>query len=416
MIIMGIALALVFGGIILWHTFIAFMTKRFFASYEPPPVTVSSVIAKKIHWEPRIDAVGNFVAINGVDVNAQTSGNVVSIHFESGEYVDKSRPLINIDDSVDQATLKFNQAELSLKKLNYQRQVELYKRGATPNSSVDEAKALLEQAEATVEKTQAMIQQKHITAPFAGLLGIRQINLGQFIKPGDTSIVTLQSLDPLYLEFYLPEQYFKHLHTGQPITFRVEELPGLRFTGKITAINAKVDTNTHNILIHATVPNCSVDLLKNPEKSSLIKLTKDKTEDFQIVNCDSTLNAKQKVKQFILLPGMFASIQVSQPPIPDTIVLPSTAISYSLYGNAVYVIKKDESGKKDKEGKDRLVVQRVFVTTGEQRGNYTVITKGIEEGQTVVSSGEIKLQNGTQVVVNNDVVLKVVADPDSMGQ
>lgn len=416
MIIMGIALAVVFGGIILWHTFISFMTKRFFASYEAPPVSVSSVVTQKVQWTPYIPAVGNFVAINGVEVNAQTSGNVTAIHFDSGQYVDKDMPLIDIDDAIDRTILKSNQAELTLKQLNYQRQVELHKRGASPSSTVDEAKAMLQQAEASTEKVQAEIKQKHIVTPFAGLLGIRQINLGQFIKPGDTGIVTLQSLDPLFLDFYLPEQDFKRLHPGQAITFGVDELPGMRFKGQITAINAKVDVNTHNIQVQATVPNCPAELLEKSSNSSLIKKTRDKQDQVDIITCDTALNTKNKVKKFLLLPGMFASLQVSLPAIADTIALPSTAISYSLYGNAVYVIEKDSSGKKNPDGKDRLVVRRIFVTTGEQRGNYTVITKGLKEGQTVVSSGEIKLQNGTQVVINNDVVLKDVANPDSMGQ
>lgn len=414
MTIMIIALLVVFGGIIAFNLFKSFMIKRFFASYEPPAVTVSSVKAIKKNWQPRIYAVGNFVAINGVDVNAQASGNVVKIHFDSGQYLAEGQPLIDIDDNVDQATLKFNKADLALKALSYQRQADLFKRGATPSSNVDEARASLQQAQANVERTEAEIKQKHITAPFSGQLGIRQVNLGQYITPGQTSIVTLQSMDPLFLEFYLPEQTLKRLHINQGIQFTVEECPDSIFQGKITALNAKVDPNTHNILVQATVPNCPLNYLTNQETKyvTVKKLENGK----KLVTCNSDLNAKNNTSQFAFIPGMFASIAVEQPSIPNVVVLPSTAISYSLYGNSVFVIEKDKSGKKDDKGNAILRVQRLFVTTGEQEGNYTVITKGVEAGQEIVSSGELKLQNGTRVVINNNVELKNITNPDVLGQ
>ncbi len=408
---MIIALGVVFGGIIAFNLFKSFMIKRFFATYEPPAVTVSSVTAVKKNWEPRISAVGNFMAINGVDVNSQAAGNVVKIHFESGQYLEKDQPLIDIDDSVDQATLKFNKADLALKQLSYQRQADLFKRGATSSSNVDEATANLQQAQANVEKTQAEIRQKHILAPFSGRLGIRQVNLGQYITPGQTSIVTLQSMDPLFLEFYLPEQMLKRLHINQEIQFSVEGIPHTLFEGKITALNAKVDTNTHNILVQATVPNCPTT-----KDSKLVTVNKQKDGEKMLVTCDSNLNAKNKLSQFAFIPGMFASISVEQPAVPNVVVLPSTAISYSLYGNSVFVIEKDKDGKKDSEGKDILRVKRVFVSTGEQEGNFTVIKKGVEAGQQVVSSGELKLQNGTRVVINNSVELNNVANPDQLGE
>lgn len=240
MAIMISALVVVFGGLIAFNLFKSFMMKRFFASYEPPAVTISSVTAAQKNWEPHLPAVGNFVAINGVDVNSQAAGNVVKIHFESGQYVEKDQPLIDIDDSVDEATLKFNQAQLALRDISYKRQADLFKRGATPISNVDEAKASLEQAQANVEKTEAEIQQKHIKAPFSGQLGIRQVNLGQYITPGQTAIVSLQSLDPLYLEFYLPEQFLKKLHLNQQIQFSIESYPNMIFEGKLPPSTQKL--------------------------------------------------------------------------------------------------------------------------------------------------------------------------------
>lgn len=415
LIVLIILLVIIFGGIIGFNLFKGFMIKRFFAHYEAPAMTVSSVKAKKIDWQPHLPAVGNFVAVNGVEVGSQASGNLIAIHFESGQYVEKDAPLIDIDDSVDQANLHFNQAELALKELNYKRQADLFTRGATPSSSVDEAKANLQQSQANVEKIQAQIKQKHIVAPFAGQVGIRQVNLGQYITPGTTSIVSLQSLDPLYLEFYLPEQYFKHLFLNQKVQIRVEEFPNAVFEGKISAINSKVDPNTHNIQVQATLPNCPAAAVHTPQRSSLLKVSKQDNSKEIVITCDTDLNIKNKVNKFVFLPGMFAAIAVEQEKIPNVIVLPSTSISYSLYGNSVFIIEEDKD-KKDNDGKPILHVKRVFVSTGAQDGNYTVINSGVKDGQLVVSSGELKLENGTRVVINNDVQLNAQSNPDQLSQ
>ena len=416
MTIMGIALMVVFGGIIAFNLIKAMMIKQFFASYEPPAVTVSSAVAESVDWLPTISAIGNFVAINGVDVNSEASGNVVKIDFDSGQFVNKDAPLITIDDSIDQALLKFNQSELTLKELNYKRQTDLFKRGATPSSSVDEAKANLQQAQAKVEQMQAQINQKHITAPFSGRLGIRQVNLGQYVTPGQTSIVSLQSLDPLYLEFYVPEQLYKRIQLNQTISFSVEEFPNALFEGTISAINSKIDLNTHNVLIQATLPNCPSLAIKDPTKSPLIKTRTEVRGSKLIITCNSEANRQNKISEYVFIPGMFSSIEIPQPAEPNTVIVPSTAISYSLYGNSIYIIEKNTEGKKNKDGSDQLVVNRVFVVTGEQQGNYTVVKKGIKAGQLVVSTGDLKLQNGTPVVINNSVQLTDISNPDSMGQ
>lgn len=416
MTIMGIALLIVFGGIIAFNIIKGILIRHFFATYEPPAVTVSSALAKAVNWEPKISAVGNFVATEGVEVSSEVLGKVAKIDFESGQYVGKGDPLITIDDSVDQAMLKFNQSELALKELNYKRQTDLFKRGATPSSSVDEAKANLQQAQAKVEQMQAQINHKHISAPFAGRLGIRQINLGEYISPGSTFIVSLQSLDPLYLEFYLPEQLYKRIRLDQEILFSVEEFPKVLFKGTISAINSKIDITTHNVLVQATLPNCPLAAVKDPEHSQLIKLESESRGTRKIVTCDTEVNTKNQIKDFVFIPGMFASIKIGQPEEPGTIIVPSTAVSYSLYGNAVYVIEKNKSGKKGKEAKDVLTVNRVFVVTGEQQGNYTVIKKGLKEGDLVVSTGDLKLQNGTPVAINNSVHLNEEPNTDALGQ
>lgn len=413
---MGITLLVVFGGIIAFNLIKSFMIKRFFANYTPPAVTVSSAIAKKVNWHPTLSAVGNFIAINGVEVNSEAAGNVVKISFESGDYVEKDEPLIVIDDSVDQALLKFNQSDLILKELDYKRQTDLFKRGATPSSSVDAANANLQQAQAKVEQMQAQIKQKHISAPFAGRLGIRQVNLGQYVSPGQTSIVSLQSMDPLYLEFYLPEQLYKKIHPNQKLTFSIEEYPNYLFEGTLTAINSKIDLNTHNVLIHATLPNCPVESMTNPEQSSLVKTRKEIRGNKTIITCNNESNNKNKIEQFVFIPGMFAAVELEQPSQKDTIIVPSTAISYSLYGNSIYIIEKDKTADKNPDGSTPLIANRIFVTTGDQQGNYTVVKKGIKEGQLVVSTGDLKLQNGTPVAINNSVPLNENPDPDQLGQ
>lgn len=410
MTIMITALVVVFGGIIAFNVFKSFMMWRFFANYTAPAVSVAAITVQETNWHPKLAAVGNFVAINGVDISSEASGKVVKIHFDSGEYFVKDKPLIDIEDKSEQAALKYSQAELTLRELNYQRQADLFHRGAASSSTVDEAKANLQQALANVEKIEAEIRRKHILAPFAGQLGIRQVNLGQYITPGQTTIVTLQSLDPLYLQFYMPEHMLKNLHINQAIQFSVEEFPHALFNGKITAINAKVDTNTHNILVQASLANCPLEAI-NDRQSSLI--TRKQIGDDQLISCNSHLNSLNHVSQFAFIPGMFAAITVEQPLIPKVIMLPSTAISYSLYGNSVFVIEKEPNGKKDQDGKPILRAKRVFISTGEQEGNYTVINKGIEKGQMVVSSGELKLQNNALVAINNSVQL---SDATHLGQ
>ncbi len=416
------ALVIVFGGIILFHLVKDFFIKRFFANFEAPPVTVSSVKAELKNWEPRINTVGNFVAINGVEVNSQTTGNVVKIHFDSGQYVNSQAPLVDLDDSIEQANLKSAQADRSLKEISYKRQTDLQKRGATSGSNVDEASANLQQAAAAVERIEAEISQKHISAPFSGRLGIRQVNLGEYITPGKTAVVTLQSLDPLFLEFNLPEQLFKGLHLDQNITFQVDAFPKVAFKGKITAINAKVDPKSHNILVQATVPNCDASVLENKtdnqkDPKEINKNKTNKTDNtLRVITCKSKDQQQNKEQKYLFLPGMFASIAIDQPEIPNVVVLPSTAISYSLYGDTVYIIEKTKDAKKDSKDREIYQVKRVFIVKGEQEGNNTVILKGIKPGDIVVSSGEVKLQNGAHVVINNDILLDETSNIDNLGE
>lgn len=419
MTLMIIGLSVVFGGLILFNVAKKVLMQQFFKNFQMPAVSVASVEVKTENWQPNLHTVGSFVAVNGVDINSEASGNVVAIHFESGEAIQKNVPLIDIDDSIDQATLKSHQANLVLQKVNYKRQVQLLKKNATSQSEVDTAKAQMLEAEANVEKTEINIQQKHIKTPFAGRLGIRMINLGEYITPGKTNIVTLQSLDPLFLEFHIPEQLLPRIHVGQNILFAVEPDTDKVFSGKITAINAKADTQTHNVKIHATLANCPPEVFNEERRSHLIEAQKIPNSARTHIICSSTKNKAANLEKYAFIPGMFASIEIEQPAISNALVLPTTAISYSLYGNSVFLIEPeviDDVIQKDKNGQDILTVRRVFVTTGDEQGNQIIITKGLKAGQQVVSAGEVKLQNGTRVVINNDVPLNTTSNTPSLSE
>lgn len=352
MIIMIIVLVIVFGGIFGWGLVRSIFMKRYFATFQPPPVTISTAKAKSAVWQPFIEAVGSVIAINGVQVTSEVPGMVVKINFQSGQMVKQGDPLIQLDDSTDQQDLKNFQAQLTLAQITFRRQSILYKGRNVAKADLDQARATLEQAQANVGKTQVLIEKKNIKAPFSGKLGIRMVNLGQYIEAG-TGIVSLQSMDPLYVQFTLPEQYLNALRVGQPIEITVESQGKKLFTGKINALNAEVSTDTRNILVQATVPN----------------------------------------PQYLLYPGMFADVSVILPQQQNIITVPQTAVIYNLYGDAVYIVK---SGK----------AYIRYVTVGERRNSEVAILKGLQTGEEVVTSGQLKLSDGVQVVVNNSIDLE----------
>ena len=412
MTLMIIGLSIVLGGLILFNITKSVLISQFFKNYTPPAVSVASVTVNQGHWQPNLNTVASFVAVNGVDINSEAAGNVVDVHFTSGENVAKNAALIDIDDRTDKATLKFNQADLVLQTVNYKRQVQLMKKNATSQSEVDAAKAQMLEAEAKVEKTTVNIKQKHITTPFAGRLGIRLINLGEYITPGQTNIVTLQSLDPLFLEFYSPEQLLPKIHVNQRLLFSIEPNTEKLFSGSITAINAKADTETHNVKIQATLSNCPAEVFNNKMPVSLVQTQKIPNTTRTKITCSTEKNQAANITNYAFIPGMFASVEIEQPSIPNALTLPTTAISYSLYGNSVFLILP----KKDKNNQDILAVKRVFVTTGDEQGNQVMITQGLEAGQHVVSAGEVKLQDNTRVVINNDVPLNTSRNTPPLGE
>lgn len=356
LIIVGIVFGIIFGvygfkkGAFFW----------FLKHYTPPPVTISATTAKAVTWQSYLNSVGTLIAINGVEITSEVAGIVKEIHFESGQFVKKGDLLVLLDTRVENAQLKNDQAKLNLTQLNYNRSLTLSKKNAASQSAVDATRAELLEAEAVVESTQAKIQQKTIVAPFDGRIGIRQINIGEYVSAG-TGMVSLQSLDPLYVQFNLPEQFLSLLYIGQPIDITVNQRKLHEVKGVISAINSKVDQITRNILVQATIPNQSMELY----------------------------------------PGMFAAVRVWLKQEKNVVTLPQTAVSYSLHGDAVYLIKQE----KDKSGKSVLRAYRQYVKVGERRGGDAAILDGVKAGDQVVTSGQLKLQNGTNVLIDNSIDL-----------
>lgn len=372
-IIAVVILVVIFGGTFSWDAIRAYLLKDYFAHYEPPPVTVSTVKAKAETWYPTLLSVGTLEALNGVDVNSRVDGQVVGIYFKSGQMVKKDQPLVQLDDSLDWQSLKNDKAALRYNTLNYKRLLSVYKTtNGTSKNDVDQALSQMQQSQAAVATDELNIQYKNIKAPFTGKLGIRKVNIGQYITTG-TALVTLQALDPLFVDFSLPQQDLAKLYVNQPIQIQTDSYPDKKFTGKIMALSSKVDTDTRTILVRATIPN----------------------------------------PNYKLLPGLFTNVYVQLPQEQQVITVPQTAITYTLYGDSVFVVT--EKGK-DKENKPLLIANQRYVTVGLRKGTVVEIKKGLQAGEIVVQSGQIKLQNGSRVQINNRLELnKSVQDQKTNG-
>ncbi|MCX7120568.1 MAG: efflux RND transporter periplasmic adaptor subunit [Gammaproteobacteria bacterium] len=341
-------------------TFIFYGVKSYFIyafmkNYKEPPVFVSTTTAVSKTWNPFLTAVGSLKASNGVEVNSQVSGQIVSIYFQSGQDVKQGDLLVQLNDEVDQQGLLRDEATLRFNKVDYSRKEILLKENAVARSAVDAAKAAFLQAAAAVASDNVLIAQKKIRAPFAGRIGIRQVNIGQYITSG-TAIVSLQALNPLYVDFSLPEQNLPLLRTEQAVTVSVDAYPNQLFQGKISAINSMIDVNTRSIAVRATIPN---------EKE-------------------------------ILYPGLFAKVHVILPQIENVITVPQSAITYSLYGDSIYVVEH--------KGKEKIAVQK-YVTVGDRRDNVVAISKGVTAGEEVITAGQIKLHPNAVITINNSVSL-----------
>lgn len=329
-----------------------------------PPQTVTTAAAAYEEWQPTLSAVGTLRAIHGADLAFEVSGVVTQIGAKSGGVVKQGQPLVALNDSVEVAQLAQFQAAAALSKVSHQRAKEQLDIHAISQGDFDAAAADYKAKMAAVSQQAAVVAKKRLTAPFAGSVGIINTSPGAFINSG-VSVVTLQQLDPIYVDFYLPQRELAQLKPGQKVNLALDAFAGQPFIGRVTAVNPKVDASTRNVQIEATLPN--------PKRQ--------------------------------LVPGMFANVALEVGSKQKYLTLPQTAITYNPYGATVFIAKKDHFkglGGKDTEG---LVAQQVFVTTGPTRGDQVAITKGISEGQEVITSGGLKLKNGTPLAVNNKGVL-----------
>ncbi len=359
MVIMLVAVGVVFGGIFGFQAFKGAMIKKFMSAQAQPPQTVTTIVASSQEWQPQIKAVGSLRAMRGADLAPEVAGLVAAIQFKSGDEVKAGDLLVQLRADSDQARLHSLQANAELADATFKRDQELIKVHAISQATYDADAANLKSARAQVAEQQALVAKKFIRAPFAGRIGIRQVDLGQYLNAGE-KIATLQVLDPVYADFYIPQQELSRLKVGEAVTATTDTFPNESFKGEISAIDPKVDTDTRNVQVRAT--------LKNPEHK--------------------------------LLPGMFATVSIQSGKPQNFITLPQTAITFSPYGDTVFLVEEKGKGA---DGKPVRVAKQAFVTTGRTRGDQVAILKGVKAGDTVVSSGQLKLKNGTPLIVNNSV-------------
>ena len=346
------------------------MIKGFIANAPRPVPAVAVADAKTENWQSRIAAIGTFRAVQGIDVSPQVGGVVRSINFESGQDVQKGQLLVQIDDSVEQADLKSNLATLRNAELALERQRQLIAGGSTATAQVDSALAARDSAAAAADRTRALIAQKALTAPFSGRLGLRKIDAGQYVQPG-TSIVTLQQLDPIEVDFPVPEQDISRVAVGQPLEISVDAFEGKIFSGKVTSIDARVSIEARTILVRG-----------------------------QVGNADGELR-----------PGMFANVALLVGKGVDVVTLPRTSVTYSLYGDTVFVVKPAPtpagSAQASPTPADQpLVVERRVVKTGDTRGDRVSIAEGVSAGERIVTEGQLKLQPNARVRIDEAGGLK----------
>ncbi|CAN2535322.1 Multidrug+resistance+protein+MdtA [Methylocapsa aurea] len=376
MAIMLAIVALVFGGLYGFNAFRNVMIKGFLASMANPPQTVSATTAAFQEWRPKLTAVGTFRAVNGADLSLEASGIVEKIHFQSGEEVTEGQLLLELRKDTDLAKLASQKAAAELAGINLRRDQAQLKIHAASQATVDTDLANLKSAEADVAQQEAVIAQKTLRAPFTGRLGIRAVDLGQYIGAGSV-IVTLQALDPIYLDFTLPQQTLNGIEVGQAIDAGVDAFPDKKFTGKIVAINSKVDQASRNVQVRASLANID-----------------------------------HKLK-----PGMFAQVDIVTGKPERLITLPQTAIVYAPFGNSVFLVQKSGAeGGKDAPAGSGLTAQQTFVRLGATRGDEVAVLEGVAEGASVVTAGQVKLRNGSPLKISDTPQPPVDANPKPVDQ
>jgi len=368
MIIMLCGVFLLLGLIFAFNQFKIFMLKYFITGMGLPPATVSTMVVATSEWQPKLTSVGNVRAFRGVELSTEIGGSVLTVPIKSGQDVKEGDLLIKLNDASDVAQLKSLKAMADLAKVINERDSQQLAIQAISKNVFDTSAADAKSKLAQVESQTALVAKKNLKAPFSGRVGIVSINPGQYVNSGD-KLLTLQTLDPIFVDFNLPQNNAEQIQVGQEVVVTTDAFKDASFTGKITAVSPKVDTNTRNIQVEAK--------LANPDKK--------------------------------VLPGMFANVNIKVGEQVKLLTLPQTAVTYNPYGSTVFVAKP--TGKKDKQGKPVLEAQQVFVTTGATRGDQVAILKGIEEGATVVTSGQLKLKNGTPLLINNTVQPANSPDP-----
>jgi membrane fusion protein (multidrug efflux system) len=323
------------------------------ADFTPPPVTIAASVAKAETWDRYLDAVGSIKAVRGVDLTSETSGEVTAINFESGHRVEAGELLVVLNDEVEQASRRNQIASLELAEILFERDRKLVAQKSIPQSQYDRSKADLERAKAQLAETEARIRNKRIHAPFSGTIGIRQVDAGDYVSPG-TMIAALQDLEELEIDFTLPARFAPQLKVGLAIELSVGAFPEKTFSATLSALDSRVDPDTLNLLARARIRDSHG-----------------------------------------LLPGMFAGLRIALGSTAQVLTLPETAITYSLQGNTVYVLREREDGG--------LTADSVVVEVGEVRDGRIAITGGLESGQRVVTAGQNKLYRGVSVVVDESV-------------
>jgi membrane fusion protein (multidrug efflux system) len=359
MLIMLAGAGLLFGGIFGYKAFKAHMMEKTMSTGHGQSVTVSTTEAEIQTWQPQLNAVGTVRAKQGVDVTTEIAGLVRGVYFTSGEDVHEGRVLVQLNADADEALLNSLKAEADLARTTLARDKRQFAVKAISQATLDVSVADLKSKQAQVNQQAAIVDKKTIRAPFNGRLGISTVNDGQYLNPGD-QIVTLQSIDPVYVDFFVPQQYIARIALGQTVTVATDTYPDRKFDGKITATNPKVDPQTRNIQIEATIPNPKHELL----------------------------------------PGMFTSVQVQAGEAEQYITLPKTAVTYNPYGETVFVV---EQAAQKQKGEPELIAKQTFVTVGRSRGDQVAILEGVKSGDSVVTSGQLKLKNGSRVTINNEI-------------
>jgi membrane fusion protein (multidrug efflux system) len=358
MIIMLLIVGALFGGLFGFKAFLGGVIKKSISAQGIPPQTVSTAKAQLSEWQGEFQAVGTLRAVRGADIAPELPGVITAIHFQSGQAVEAGAPLVQFNAESDEARLQSLAAAADLAQANYERDKLQLAIQAVSQAVVDADAATLKSAKAQVAEQQALLNKKLVRAPFSGQLGIRAVDVGQYLTAG-TKMVTLQALDPVYVDFYAPQKSLGKMALKQKIILKTDAFQGQEFPGEVSSIDPKIDPATRNVQVRATV--------RNPKHS--------------------------------LLPGMFATVVLASGGPQRVLTLPQTAVSYNPFGDTVFVVEES----KGKDEKVALVAQQKFVTTGEARGDQVAILSGIKEGDVVVTAGQIKLRSGFPVIVNNAI-------------